>query len=395
MRIGYSEKETEKMTEQKKPIRFKVRLLNLADGTVKIYNNVESAYFTKDASHLIMSGYAGEKRTRDLFLVNLASGRLKNLGNIAESSVNKAGTKLAYIISAEDKKGNGVELLNLADYSVTFLDNDTAVYRSLVWEREGNALAFMKEYTDTAYTESNYRIYSVRNIATKPEIRVFNPASSNAIPTGMRISENYRPNWSKDMKTLFFGVYTWTPKPPKGKDAKAAADLKLPGLDIWHWQDDPIQPRQKLDYNSDNSFTYLFAWNIDPNSVIRITDEELKRASITGDGKHALVQNTSLYRPAFREELYDYYIVNTLTGEKKKILEQFPGVNGSSPDGKFILYFKDKNWWVYDIYKAVHTNLTAKVPTEFWNTRDDSPKEVKPPFGSAGWLKEDKAISCQ
>ncbi|MCK7535666.1 MAG: hypothetical protein MZV63_34090 [Marinilabiliales bacterium] len=257
MRIGFSEKETEKMTEQKKPIRFKVRLLNLSDGTVTIYNNVESSYFTKDASHLIMSGYADEKRTRDLFLLNLSTGRLKNLGNIAESSVNKAGTRLAYIISAEDKKGNGVEMLNLADYSVTFLDNDTAVYRSLVWEREGNALAFMKEYTDTAYTESNYIIYSVRNIATKPEIRVFNPASSNAIPTGMRVSENYRPNWSKDMKTLFFGVYTWAPKPPKGKDAKAAADLKLPDLDIWHWQDDPIQPRQKLDYNSDNSFTYL------------------------------------------------------------------------------------------------------------------------------------------
>lgn len=392
MRIGYSEKETEKMTEQKKPIRFKVRLLNLADGTVKIYNNVESSYFTRDASHLIMSGYTGDKRTRDLFLVNLASGRLKNLGNIAESSVNKAGTRLAYIVSAEDKKGNGVELLNLSDYSVTFLDNDTAVYRSLVWEREGNALAFMKDFTDTAYTESNYKLFTVRNIAAKPDIRVFNPAGSNAIPSGMRISENYRPSWSKDMKTLFFGVYTWTPKPAKGKDSKAAADVKLPGLDIWHWQDDPIQPRQKLNYNTDNSFTYLFAWNIDPNSVIRITDEELERATITGDGKHALAMNTNLYKPSFREELYDYYIINTLTGEKKKILEQFSSVYGSSTDGKFILYFKDKNWWVYDIYKSAHTNLTAKVPTEFWNTRDDSPKDVKPPFGNAGWLKEDKAF---
>jgi hypothetical protein len=71
MRIGYSEKETEKMVEQKKPIRFKTGLLNLADGTEKVFENVESVLLYKDASHLIMSGYAGEKRTRDLFLCHL------------------------------------------------------------------------------------------------------------------------------------------------------------------------------------------------------------------------------------------------------------------------------------------------------------------------------------
>ncbi|MBE0676184.1 MAG: S9 family peptidase [Bacteroidales bacterium] len=392
MRIGYGEKEVEKMTEQKKPVRYKVRLVNLANGNEKSFDNVESFSFTRDASHLIMSGYTGEKKTRDLFLLHLSSGRVKNIGNVSESSVNKPGNRLAYIVDAEGKKGNGVELLNLTDYSVSFIDNDTARYRSLVWEREGNALAFMKEFSDTSYTEVNYRLYTLRNIYGKPEMKVFSPVSSDAIPAGMRISENYRPSWSKDLKTLFFGVYTWTPKPPKAKNDKGASQDKLPGLDIWHWKDDPIQPRQKITFNSDNSFTYLFAWNLDPGTVVRITDDELTRASVTGDGRHALVMNTTLYRPAFRDELFDYYIVSTLTGEKKKILEQFPSVYGSSPDGKYILYFKDKNWWVYDIYRAVHSNVTEKVPTIFWNTRDDSPKEVKPPFGSAGWLKDDKAF---
>jgi len=392
MRIGYSEKETEQMREQKKPIRYKTRLVNLAEGTEKVFENTESFFFTRDGSHLIMNGYAGEKRTRDLFLCHLVTGRVKNIGNVSESSVNKPGNRLAYIIDAEDKKGNGVELLNLADYSIVFIDNDTAKYRGLVWEREGTALAFMKEFNDTIHTEANYHLYTFRNIYGKSDLKVFDPLKSNTIPDGMRISENYRLVWSKDMKTLFFGVYTWTPKPTKGKNNRSAQNDKLPGLDIWHWKDDPIQPRQKVTYNTDNNYTFLFAWNIDPNSVIRITDDELTRASITGDGKHALAMNTNLYRPAFREELFDYYIINTLTGEKKKILEKFSSVYGSSPDGKFILYFKDKNWWVYDIYKDAHRNLTAQVPTVFWNTRDDSPKEVKPPFGSAGWLKDDKGF---
>jgi dipeptidyl aminopeptidase/acylaminoacyl peptidase len=206
----------------------------------------------------------------------------------------------------------------------------------------------------------------------------------------MRISEAYRPVWSKDMKTLFFGVYTWTPKPAKAK--KGDSDAKLPGLDIWHWKDDPIQPRQKVTFNTDKNFTYMFAWNIDPNSVIRLTDEELRRGIITGDGKHVIAMQDNLYRPAFREELFDYYTINTLTGEKKLLLEKFPGISGTSPEGKYVIYFKDKNWWLYDIYKDQHINTTAQVPTVFWNTRDDSPKEVKPPFGTAGWLKDDKGF---
>jgi hypothetical protein len=31
----------------------------------------------------------------------------------------------------------------------------------LYGRQEGNALAFMKEYKDTAYTEANYKLYTV------------------------------------------------------------------------------------------------------------------------------------------------------------------------------------------------------------------------------------------
>lgn len=391
MRIGFPEKEIEKMREQKKPIRYKERLLNLESGSERIFDNIESSTFSRDGSHLVLSGYAGESRTRNIYLCHLKSGRVRNIGNIAEFSINHKGDRMAYIVSAEDKKGNGVELLNLTDYSLTFLDNDTAIYRSLVWEREGDALAFMKELNDTIHTEANYQLFAVRDIYGRQEIKRLDPIVNGVIPADMKISENYRPSWSSDMKKLFFGVSEWTPKPPSGNKNKDKAD-PLPGVDIWHWLDDPVQPRQQSTYNSDRNFTYLFTWNIDPDKVVRITDDELTRASVTGDGKHAVARNTTLYRPAFREELYDFYIVSTETGDRKLFLEEFTSVSGSSPDGRFVLYFRDGNWWVYEIAKEKHINITGDIPTTFSDTRYDGPRDVAPPFGTAGWLKDDKAI---
>ena len=392
-RVGYSEKQIEKMTEQKKPVKNKAKLLDLTTGKERLFENISSFSMTKDANHLIMSGYPPENsKTKDLFIYDLKTGILKNIGNVSEYSINKPGNRLAYVISAENNKGNGVELMNLDNYSITFEENDTCTYRNLVWDREGNSLAFLKAITDTGFVEQNHLIFIVRSILSKPETKSYDPAADKSFPAKMRISENYRLSISDDQKTLFFGVYDWTVKEKKDKDKKPSEPEKLPGVDVWHWKDDPVQPRQKNTFETDKNFTYLFAWTPDQNKVVRITDEEMRQSNPTGDGHFALLTNDKPYKPAFRDQMYDHYIVSTATGEKKIILKNFTSLNGSSPAGKYALYFKDKNWWVYDILKNTHINLTKDIPAIFWNTRDDSPEDIKPPFGNGGWFKDDKAI---
>ena len=60
-RIGYSDKQVERMNEQKKPVRYKARLLELSTGKERIFENISSFELTRDAAHLIMSGYPDEK----------------------------------------------------------------------------------------------------------------------------------------------------------------------------------------------------------------------------------------------------------------------------------------------------------------------------------------------
>ncbi len=390
-RTGYSEKQLEKFTEQKKPVKYKARLVDLSTGKDRLFENISSFSFTKDGLHLIMAGYQPENGSvRDLFLLNLTSGILKNIGNVSEYSVNKPGSRLAYIVNAENKKGNGVELVNLSDYTITFVDNDTCTYRNLVWDREGTSLAFLKAFSDTGYVEENHALFLYRNIPVKPELKRYNPSTDKSFPAKMRISNNFRPVISDDSRTVFFGVYNWTVKEKNTR--KPDESVKLPGVDIWHWKDDPVQPRQKNTYETEKNYTYRFAWIPDENRSVQLSDDEFREVILSGDGRHAIVSTSIPYQPAFREEIYDHHVVNTHTGEKKLMLKEFSSLYGASPAGRYVVYFKDKNWWVYDLYKDQHINLTKDVPVELWNTRDDSPREIKPPFGLGGWLKDDKGI---
>ena len=101
------------------------------------------------------------------------------------------------------------------------------------------------------------------------------------------------------------------------------------------------------------------------------------------------------YKPAFKEDYADFSLVNTNTGMSKllytKLLDGFYTGPQSSPDGKFLIYFKDKNWFTYNISTEQNTNITASIKSSFWNTKDDHPA-TKPPFGIGGWIKGDKEV---
>ncbi|HEN20893.1 MAG TPA: hypothetical protein ENN86_02670, partial [Desulfobacteraceae bacterium] len=389
-RKGYSEEETEKMREQKKKIQNKVVLLNLDTGTKRVFDDIQQFTLSKDNKHLIMNGYAGENTKRyDLYIHRLETGAIKNIGNVSDYGLNKKGSRLAYIIDAEGKKGNGVEVFNLDDYSIRIIDTDTTTYTKLSWEEEGNAFSFLKSFTDTAFIEDNYIVYTVLDIYGDTEVKKFDPAGSEIIPGSMRVRESFSPRFSKDMSILYFGIYEWNEKEKKEKGGKDE-DGKIPDVDIWHWKDDPIQPEQEKRYErSDKDFVYLCSWNIADNKVNRISNEEFRDYSITEDGKNVIISTNHPYRPAFRLDHYDHYLVNAATGEKKLIIENFPGLRSSSPDGKYIPYFKDKNWWVYDIMNDENRMISASIETELWNTRDDGPRGIKPPFGTGGWYEDD------
>jgi Tol biopolymer transport system component len=70
-------------------------------------------------------------------------------------------------------------------------------------------------------------------------------------------------------------------------------------------------------------------------------------------------------------------LVDVKTGVEKlafeKTMSGFNTFPRTSPDGKWLAYFKDNHWWTYNIQTGQNTNITENIKTDFWNTRDDHP----------------------
>lgn len=420
--IGVSYKEGEKLRDQKQPIRYKMGLLNLATGKKEIIQDVSAFRFSRSGKLLAVS-LEPPKENKDkgavLLLKKLADSSTRTIGNVTAYAFNKKSDYLAYVVESANIAGNSVELFNLNNYSLKVIASDTCKFSKLTWQKEGEGLAFYKSFKKEGYEEENAMVYAYVNIYKAPVLKIFDGTTQKGFPDSMRINNASNLVLSDDMNAAFFGIKSWTVKPKK--DDKKAADTskakadttkkadstknvaaappkkedKLAAVDVWHWKDADIQPRQKITYMQDKELSYHSVWNIDNNTFFQLAQNETPYAAFSDNRKVAVTYTNEKYKPAFKEDFADFYLLNPRTGEKKllfeKMLSGFYTGPQPSPEGKYLVYFKDKNWWSYNTATGQIINLTEKTGATFWNTRDDHPA-TKPPFGFGGWIKGDKEL---
>lgn len=413
-RIGLPFKEAEKLRDQSKPIEYKMGLLNLSTGKIESIANVSRFGFSENSQFLAVN-VAPPKDNKDkgsvLLVKNLSDSSTRTIGNVTEYAFNKKSDYLSYIVESANVAGNSVELFNLLTYTLKVVASDTLKFSKLTWSKNGGGFSFFKTFKKEGFEEENAQVYSCTNLSN-PTIAVFDPLKITAFPSGMRVHNLSTLRMSDDMSAVFFGVQSWTVTPKKeekkpGDSSKTKQDsLQLETAkklmksdsklaDVWHWKDAEIQPRQKITYQQDKNANYLSVWNTDKNTFYQLATEAFPNSSLTGNQKYAIIATDKKYKPAFKEDYADFNLVNTKTGESKLLFTRlqngFYTAPQSSPDGKFLLYFKDKNWFTYQIATEQNTNITAAIKTDFWNTRDDHPA-TKPPFGIGGWIKGDKEV---
>lgn len=397
MRIGVSYAEQEKLTEQKKPVDYALGLVNLATMEMTTVKGISGFNFSEDGKWLAitLSKPADSKATGNTVLLReMATGLSRSLGNVTESSFNKKANRFAYITAGGSM--HTLELINLTSAATTVIVTDTTKFSRISWDREGQAFAFYSAWNDAKWEEETQKVHFYHALAPKPSLKSLDPLTS--LPEGMRVLGSAQLRVSDDLQRVHFGLKEWTRKPePDTSKAKKPAPKKdkLAPVDVWNWNDKEIQPRQKITYNQDLNLSYETVWHLQTNKVVALADQETLQAMVSTAHSLVISAHTDRYRPAFKEDFADFYVVDIQTGTKKLLLENQVQSAGGTPmastTGRYITYFKDNHHYVYDTKSGKHTNVTQNLPHPVYNVRDDRPGIIGP-AGFAGWIKGDEAF---
>ncbi len=403
---------------EKKP-RNSAGLVDLSSGEMTEFEGIQSFQFGgNEAVWLALHRVAPESRDSDtekwkgtdLLLRQVSDAVTLTLGNVSEFAFNDDGSWLATAIDTRERAGNGVQLRQIASGRVIPIDSGVAAYKQLSWTEEGDALALLKGVASELHEDDLFSVLGFTDLdATSPTRIAYEPTSDDGFPQTMTINPNHAPAWNEARDALVFRIHEVEPtddasdgaevSEPSGPD-DAVTDAAAPGpgasaddenldtadLVIWHWRDRRLQSRQQVQQERDRNFGYLSTYRIDEARFIQLADTEVRDVDPAPGERFAIGLDNDIYERTGNldgQRYVDVWVVDMLTGERRLALEKKRWIYDASPDGSRLLYFDQGNFWTLDLATGASLNLTADLPTTFWNTEDDH-NIVEPPISQFG-----------
>jgi dienelactone hydrolase len=423
--VGYSEAQQDKLRKDKKPIRRKLTLLNLASGAMSTIDSIESFAFSADGRHLLMRHYAPERPAGPAgraepdpvaaldpedtpgvtaLVRDLASGRDTTFGNVGGAAWQTKGRLLAIAIAAEDRAGNGVQVFDPTAGTLRVLDSAAARYLGLAWRKDADDLVVLESKTDEKREGATYSVLAWTGVGTPAEkLHRYDAAGDTALGTARRLVPFRRPSWSEDGGTVFVGVGAWSEKtatakkdPEKDKDKDAADASDPPTVDVWHPRDVDVMPKQKVGATRDRQRSLLAAWPLDRPALTVLGHDFYETVVPLKQRNLAYVVSwggAALDRSWGRFGASTISLVDVTTGERTKVVDRADDrYVRASPEGKYILFFMDGQISTIDTSRRTVTNITKSIPTSFVDKESDSTDVQRPFYGEAGWTKDDREV---
>lgn len=344
-------------------------VFDLDTETKESYANINRYEFSADGEFLITL----ENNTA---LVVRKNGKLlERIENVTAYEWNNNKSKLVYSVLENGSSSVGCMSFNQKYTRQIIVPRAEHTFEVFKWQPNGNAVAFYgisKNIRQVYY----YDFTSKRTAVLR----------SSGIPEGMAIasSQNIVLKVSRDGKKVFFGMTAIL--------AKDTAPMPA-GIEIWNAKDQILYRDRKLRAALSHP-EFLAVWFIKEGIVKQISSEKQSWAALNGNQDYALVADKSQYEPRYKWiGDMDYYLMNLKTAEKELILKEQSGYDNQmdfSPDGQFISYYKNNDWWVYDIVKKSHTCITKDLKVN-WDSSFFDPGELSV-FGKPGWTKDGRYI---
>lgn len=381
-----------------------LKLLNLSDGRIIERSNVNSFEFTQSGSHLLIHFHADkddstrkdirkEAGTTFEILDLSASMASKTLDFVSAVSTDSLSTTLVVFISDSTASTNRLESHSLSDIysSPSIVNQDSAaVYTTLTWNNSEGVLFFIKSFENDDSNQASIHSWDTASKSLKTLIE--SGSINREIPTRNRLDLDI------DDKRLFFGVRSVTSKPTETKKAENPYDFDaiLEGveLDVWHGDDPRIKTHEKIVYNQQKNQSFLSVLDLVSGNWVQLEDETLRNVLRPETGNTTVGYDDTPYLKEITWEgsaSNDIYLVDLITGNRKKVMEDTDARGQLSPDASIFVYFLDKHWHLFDIESGVHRNLTESLEVPFFNEDHDSPSDPNG-YGVAGWSSDSKSV---
>lgn len=275
---------------------------------------------------------------------------------------------------------NYVYILDLHKISNSkIIAKGTDSFENFTWSKNSKAVSFHSKRSPTSI-ESLF-FYALQSA----KIFELNPKLNNTIPKDAVITDKSGEGLvvADNSEMVYFKTML---KPTSGK-------VQHSKVEIWNTNDKWIYPEEQ-NYGKFDQQPQVMLWKPFSGNITSISSDTLSKVLLAGDCAHAILFNPQQYEPQFDfQGPADFYIMDVKTGNKELLLKKQSSIYWDlvpSPLGQYIAYYREKNWWIYDIKTKSHTNITSKTRVSFeGKIRTFEPSTT---FGNPAWSKGDKEI---
>lgn len=329
----------------------------------------------------------------DLVIRNLNTASEKTIKLVGEYLFDDKGTRLLVETTKNSKDTNSkayVLVYNLQADNVDTVMRGFNDAKNYVFDEDGKQLAFVAERDSSS--KALQKFYKLWFHSTGPDTaNLMADKNTIGMQLGYAVSENGNLIFSKDGRKLFFGVAPVQP----AKDT-TLVDFELARLDIWHYNDDYLQPQQLKQSGQELRRSYMAVIKPGATELVQLGAPDAENISLVDEGNADWVLATSS-KNGRKEAQWQgrsrstVYMVSTNDGKRKLVKSNSYGFFTASPKGKYISWYDPelKNYFTYSTSGGDIKNITEKIKEPLYDVENDVP-DYPSPAGTIGWTANDR-----
>jgi dipeptidyl aminopeptidase/acylaminoacyl peptidase len=330
-----------------------------------------------------------------LIFRNLLTGQETTFELVNDYSFSKKGNRLVIKTTKNNSDTLSSAFILWVDTESGKIDTVFKTFndvKNVAIDEEGLQLAFVAERDSSARAlQKFYKLYYYQNGKDSARLRV--DRGNIEMAKGFTVSENAFLNFSKDGTKLYFGI-----APIRKPKDTTLVDFETAKLDIWHYNDDYLQPQQLVLANVELRRSYMAVLHHGQDKFIQLGSDSSENIVLVDEGNADYILATSTKGNRVSQQWEGFarqtaYIISTKDGSRKLVREKQRGFATASPKGKYIIWYdvSTKNYYTYNVSTGVIKNISKNIKENLYNDEDDHPDDP-PPFGIAGWMEEDTDV---